>query len=308
MPETLNAAENVVHSTRFTEIFQSRKAKVADGIFLHYVTGGRGAPIVLLHGFPQSWYMWRKVMLPLAERFTVIAPDLRGCGDSDKTVGPFDGWTLAGDVHALLHGLGIEQKPWVVGHDMGAPVALSYAARYRAQTRGLVYADEPVFGVNLDHLARFGADNASPLWWWPFQHEPGLAEMLIAGHERSYFDFFVFSKTHVANHWAMTEADKQEYVRHLSEVGGITGAMGGYRAVFTTQAHLADLKTSKLTLPVLGVSGQFGLPGVAEALRSYAERVDETIIAGSGHFVAEEQPQLFLKELLSFVARHDGAD
>lgn len=305
-PEGPVRFDMVTRSPRFTDTFQSRKLKVADGVFLHAVVGGRGAPIILLHGFPQSWYMWRHVMLPLADRYTVIAPDLRGAGDSDKTKGPYDAWTLAGDVRALLEQLGVAGAPWVVGHDMGAPVALSYAARYRSDTRGLVYVDEPVFGVNLDHLARFGADNPSPLWWWPFQHEPGLAELLLAGHERAYFDFFVFSKTHVANQWAMREEDKQEYVRHLTEVGGVTGAMGGYRDVFATEAHLATLATDKLTLPVLGVNGQYGLPGVAAALRSYAEHVEEAIIPGSGHFVAEEQPQAFLDALTAFFDRHPG--
>ena len=207
-------------------------------------------------------------------------------------------------MHDLLGGLRIKGAPWVVGHDMGAPVALSYAARYQSETRGLVYVDEPVFGVNLDHLARFSSENENPLWWWPFQHQPGLAELLLTGHERAYFDFFVFSKTHVANQWAMNEEDKREYVRHLSEVGGITGAMGGYRDVFTTERHLKPLSQAKLTLPVLGVNGQFGLPGVADALRRYALEVEEAIIPGSGHFVAEEQPQAFLDALLAFVDKH----
>jgi pimeloyl-ACP methyl ester carboxylesterase len=303
-PYSAADADAVTRSSLFAETFQSRKIKAADNVFLHAVIGGRGDPLILLHGFPQSWYMWRHLMLPLAERFTVVAPDLRGAGDSDKTQGPYDGWTLAGDVRGLLSKLGVTGRPWVVGHDMGAPVALSYAARYLSDTRGLIYIDEPVFGVNLEHLARFGADNPSPLWWWPFQHEPGLAEMLLAGHERAYFDFFVFSKMHVANHWAMTEQDKQEYVRHLCEVGGITGALGGYRAVFTTEAHLAKLKNQKLTLPVLGVSGEFGVQGVAEALRSYAELVEEAIIPASGHFIAEEQPQALLKVMLAFFEAH----
>lgn len=101
-----------------------------------------------------------------------------------------------------------------------------------------------------------------------------------------------------------TEQDKQEYVRHLCEVGGISGALGGYRDVFTTEAHLAKLKNQKLTLPVLGVSGEFGVQGVAEALRSYAERVEEAIIPGSGHFVAEEQPQALLEVMLAFFETH----
>lgn len=300
--------EMVTRSHEFTKTFQSRKTKVADDVYLHYVVGGSGPPVVLIHGFPQTWYMWRKIMLPLAQQHTVIVPDLRGCGDSDKIVGPFDAWTLAGDIRALLEQLDVAESVWVIGHDMGAPVALSYAARYQPQTRGLVYMDEPVFGVNLEHLARFGADNASPLWWWPFQHQPLLAELLLVGHEREYFDFFVFSKTHVANHWAMGEEDKEEYVRHLREAGGLTGALGGYRDVFKTEAHLESLKTTKLTIPTLGMNGEFGLPtaAVAGGLVGYAENVEDAVILGSGHFIAEERPDDLLRELRGFISKNSS--
>ena len=284
----------------FPGIFTSRKSAVADGVWLHHVSGGSGTPVVLLHGFPQSCYMWRKVMPSLAERFHVIAPDLRGCGDSDKLTGPYDAWTLAGDVHDLLEQAGVSEPAWVVGHDMGAPVALAGAARYRDRTRGLVYIDEPVFGINLEPMAAFSPDNPNIVWWWPFHHQPRLAETLLAGHERAYFDYFVFSKTHVTNLFALTETDKEEYVRHLREMGGVTGALGGYRDVFVTEEHLAPLKHDKLTVPALGITGEFGLPDVAGALRGYVADVEKAVIPGSGHFVAEEQPEALLDVLFTF--------
>ena len=299
LPRAAETAGSVTTWPEFTSTFASRKSAVSDHVLLHYVTGGRGTPVILLHGFPQSWYMWRKMMLPLADEYTVIAPDLRGAGDSEKLVGPYDAWTLAGDIYALLQLLG-HHKAFVVGHDMGAPVALAFAARYPEAAHGLVYIDEPVFGVDLEPRAAFSAGNPNMVWWWPFHHQPMLAETLIQGHERAYFDHFVFSKTHVTNHWAMTEADKQEYVRHLTEVGGLTGALGGYRDVFITEQHLAPFKESKITVPALGVNGEFALKGTAEALRSYLTHVEESIISDSGHFIAEEQPQQLLDTLVNF--------
>jgi pimeloyl-ACP methyl ester carboxylesterase len=291
--------ESITTQPEFTTTFVSRKSAVSEGVLLHYVTGGLGTPVILLHGFPQSWYMWRKIMLPLADEYTVIAPDLRGAGDSEKTVGPFDAWTLAGDIHALMGLLGHE-KAVVVGHDMGAPVALSFAARYPEASHALVYIDEPVFGVDLETRAAFSSDNPNMVWWWPFQHQPFLAETLLQGHERAYFDHFVFSKTHVTNHWAMSEVDKQEYVRHLSEVGGLTGALGGYRDVFISEQHLAPFKANKIDVPTLGMNGEFALKGTAEALRSYMTSVLESIIPNSGHFIAEEQPPQLLDTLRGF--------
>lgn len=298
--------ESITDQPEFIQTFTSRKSQVADGVHLHHVSGGAGSPVVLLHGFPQSWYMWRKILLPLADEHRVIVPDLRGCGDSQKITGAYDAWTLAGDVHALLEHLEVSEPVVVVGHDMGAPVALAFAARYPEQARGLVYVDEPVFGINLEQVAAFSSDKESMVWWWPFHHEPMLAEMLVTGHERAYFDHFVFTKTHVTNLWAMTERDKQEYVRHLCEAGGLTGALGGYRDVFVTEQHFAALKTDQLTVPTLGVTGEFGLPDVADALGGYVRDVGKVVIADSGHFVAEEQPQAFLDELRRFLSAVSG--
>ncbi len=292
--------------SNLSETFTSRKTAIADGVVLHHVVGGKGPPVVLVHGFPQSWYMWRKVMPVLAKRHRVIAPDLRGCGDSDKLSGPYDGWTHAGDLTALLDHLEITEPVIAIGHDMGAPVALSFAARYPERTRGLVYIDEPVFGVNLEQITAFSPDLPTMVWWWPFHHQPGLAETLLQGHERAYFDHFVFSKTHVTNVWAMSEEDKEEYVRHLREVGGVTGALGGYRDVFVTERHLAPFKKTKLRVATLGITGEFGLPDVAEALRAYVTNVKAVKIADSGHFVAEEQPQALLDALDGFF-KHIGA-
>lgn len=132
-----------------------------------------------------------------------------------------------------------------------------------------------------------------------------LAEMLVTGHERAYFDHFVFTKTHVTNLWAMTDRDKQEYVRHLREAGGLTGALGGYRDVFVTEQHFAALKTDQLTVPTLGVTGELA---ARRGRRSgwHVRDVEKVVIDDSGHFVAEEQPQAFLDELRRFLSAVSG--
>jgi pimeloyl-ACP methyl ester carboxylesterase len=287
-------------SSEFSRVFSHTKAKVGD-LHLHYVIGGEGDPLVLLHGFPQSWHMWRKVMLPLSKKYTLIVPDQRGSGSSDKPLTGYDGPTMAADIHSLVTQLGFK-KLRVVGHDMGAPVALCYAAAHPENVRALVYLDEPLPGFNVEEMARFTADSPGRLWWYPFHMQPDLAELLLAGKEREYIDYFVGQHTHLMDPTAMTDEDRKVYALNLGSVGGIRGAVGWYRAVFETGAFIRSLGLSKLRLPVLGISGEYGTPNVGAQMKNVAENVSDVVIKGSGHFVAEEKPEEFVQELLRFFA------
>lgn len=278
--------------------FRHSKAKVGD-IHIHYVTGGSGDPLVLLHGFPETSECWRKVMPALAERFTLLVPDQRGCGFSDKPFVGYDAWTMAADVDALTTQLGFKRY-FIVGHDMGAPVALCHAARYPEKVRALVYMDEPLPGFNIEAMARFAPDNPSMLWWYPFQMAPDLAELLIAGKEREYIDYFLDQHTHLMNPDAIDDATRAIYARHLASAGGVRGAVGWYRAVFESAQHIRSIGQNKLTLPVLGINGEFGVPEVAKQMAAVATNVTSAVVKSSGHFVAEEQPVALVKELLSF--------
>lgn len=194
----------------------------------------------------------------------------------------------------------------VVGHDMGAPVAYCYAATYRADTRALAYLDEPLPGFNLDHYARFTPDNPVVYWWYPFFSRHNVPEMLVAGREREFFEWFTGQGNMVGDPRAITEADKDVYLRTFAGAGGVRGAFGWYRAVFETGRQIQEHAETKLRMPVLGLNGEFGHPDVAGEMKHLADDVSGAAIAGSGHFVAEEKPAELLDELHALFARAGG--
>ena len=158
----------------------------ANGVRLHYVMGGEGDPVVLLHGWSQTWRGWRKVMPALAERHTVIAPDLRGMGDSEKPQGGYDGLTVAEDVLQLVRGLGFERFH-LVAHDVGGWAAYPLAASYPEAVRSLAMVDSLPPGLGLDELS---VTEENPLWHMAFHTAGDVAEMLVSGKEREYLSYF----------------------------------------------------------------------------------------------------------------------
>src|SRR6266487_5151755 len=153
-----------------------------NGIQLHYVIGGHGNPIVLIHGWPQTWYEWRHVMPALAKNYTVIVPDLRGLGDSSKPVTGYDGKTTAQDIYQLVSQLGFKDI-FLVGHDFGVQVAYSYAAAHPNEVKRLVILDVPIPGIG-------PGENITGLWWVQFHMVRDIPEMLVEGHEREYLTWF----------------------------------------------------------------------------------------------------------------------
>lgn len=295
-------ARQITLTPEFNGVFKHARLidETGDGILSHYVWGGAGDAkdvVLLLHGWLGTWYSWRKIMLPLAEKYTVIAPDMRGNGDSDKPETGYDALTMVEDVRKIVRELGFERL-FVVGHDMGAPVAFCYAAKYQAEVRGLVYLDEPLIGYNLDEFTAFTPDNPRPYWWFGFHSQHNLAEMLVAGKEREYLNYQMTGM--IADQRAITAEDKEEYLRTLTAPGGMRGSFGWYRHVFETAEQVRKLGKTKLKLPVLGLNGEFGHPNVAEQMKLVAENVSGGIISGSGHLIAEEKPDELVEELLKF--------
>jgi pimeloyl-ACP methyl ester carboxylesterase len=283
--------------------FQHTKAKIGD-VHLHYGLGGEGPAVILLHGFPETSLCWGKVAPWLSEHYTVLTPDLRGSGFSDKPAGGYDASTMARDVQALAAHVGLKRY-FVVGHDMGAHVALCLAALFPENVAGLVYLDEPLPGFNLEQLARFAHDNPNPLWWYPFQTAPDLAELLLAGKEREYVDFFIDQRTHLMDPLAIDNETRATYARHLANAGGVRGAIGWYRAVFETAEQICRIGDAKLSLPVLGINGEFGTPNVGKQMAAVATNTRSAIIKGCGHFVPEERPEELVKEMVSFFSEND---
>lgn len=282
-------------------LYAHRKLHV-NGVLLHVVVGGQGPALVLLHGWMGSWYSWRKVMPLLAAHHTVIVPDARGYGDSGKPAAGYDGLTQKEDLRLMLQALG-HRKAYVMGHDMGAPVALLMAAQHPDQVIGVGYFDEPLLGVNLDRYTAFRADNPFVYWWFAFNATEHVAAMLWEGKEERMVDHMINAM--VADPRSVTAQDKAEYVRGLRSPGGLHGSFGWYRDSLLTGRQIVEATQGRvLQVPVLALNGQYGHPGVAEQFDGIAETVEGATIPDCGHLLAEEQPHAVAARILAFTERH----
>lgn len=283
--------------------FHHRKVFV-NGVLLHVAVGGRGPALLLLHGWLGSWTSWRKVMPALAEHFTVVVPDARGYGDSAKPDAGYDGLTIKEDMRQLLHALGHRQA-FVMGHDMGAPVALLFAAHHPDEVLGVGYFDEPLLGFNLDRFTAFRADNPFVYWWFAFNATPHVAAMLWEGKEERMVDHLLTAM--VADPRCISAADKAEIVRGLRTPGGLHGSFGWYRdSLRTGQQTVEALSVGVLQVPLLALNGQYGHPGVREQFGGLVATVEGTTIANCGHLIAEEQSEAVTAEIIAFGRRHAG--
>lgn len=266
---------------------------------LHYVTLGKGKPVVLLHGWPQTWYEWRRVMPLLADRFLLIAPDLRGLGDSSRPSSGYDKKTVAADIWRLMQHLGHDRFA-VVGHDWGAPVAFRLAADHPDAVTHLAMLDVPVPGDRPGGAAIGGGAR----WHHMFHQVPDLPEALTYGRERIYLEWFFSNGTDVAG--VFSDADIAEYVRTYSQPGAMRAGFNFYRAlprdVEDNRAILAG--GFKLPMPTLGLGGG-GSRGrgdlVVESMRRVALRAEGGSIPGCGHFIPEEKPEELAQSLRAFL-------
>jgi pimeloyl-ACP methyl ester carboxylesterase len=273
--------------------FAHHTAKVND-ILLHYVMAGRGDPVVLLHGWPQTWYEWRKIIPALAERYTVIAPDMRGLGDSSKPAGGYDKRTVAHDIYQLVRQLGFE-RIFLVGHDWGGPVAYAYASAHPADVRKLVILDVPIPGAGLEHALTF---RPRSVWHVQFHYVRDLPEALITGRERTYLTWFFRT---AYDPTAITEQNIDEYVRCYSAPGGLRAGFEYYRAIFTDVEHNQENAKIKLKMPVLALSGERGFGEMTiKSMQQLAEDVRGGVIERCGHWIPEERPDYLTEQLLTF--------
>jgi pimeloyl-ACP methyl ester carboxylesterase len=277
------------HSFEINDTTFSHHIADVNGIRMHYVIGGQGEPVVLLHGWPQTWYEWHKVMPALAKNYTVIAPDLRGLGDSSKPISGYDGNTTAEDIYQLLSKLGINQKIYLVGHDVGVLTAYSYAASHPNNVSKLVILDVPP-------LPPPGFEDCC--WWFSFHQTPDIPEMLTAGKEREYLSWFYRS---AYNPEAIAEADIDKYVASYSAPGGMRAGFEYYRAFPITLEQNREHANVKLPMPVLALGGEYSFGSAAlDSMKSLATDVRGGVVPFSGHWIAEEQPEFLIEQLLSF--------
>jgi pimeloyl-ACP methyl ester carboxylesterase len=285
----------------FTDTFTSRFIE-AGGLRQHAVVGGVGPPLLLVHGWPESWYAWRLLMPALARDFEVIAVDQRGIGLSDTPADGYDTGTLANDLIALMDALGHERFA-VVGHDTGYFISYALAADHPNRVDRLVVAEVPGAPGVIDSPPLFIPEPLNNrLWHIPFNRvNDELIVDMVSGNEDA---FYRYEFTIQSGGVPLPEYAVQYYVSLYSRDKDVLRASFGlYRAWDATVAQNAERKTRKLTMPVLGIGGENSWgPAAAEGMKPAANDVQTVVIPGAGHWVAEQAPDEMLAALSAFLA------
>lgn len=271
-----------------------RRAQV-NGTELHYALAGtKGTPVVLVHGFPESWWVFHKLMPVLAEHHRVVAVDLRGFGDSGLADHGHDSATAAQDLGALIAHLDLGPVH-LVGQDISGPTTFRVAAARPELVRSYTAIETGLPGFGLEMLADVTHGGA---WHIGVLAAPGIPELLLAGRERAFLsEYAIPSLSATAD--AFTNADVDELARTYARPGGFSGAAGLYRSLLTEAEEMRALASHKLELPVLAVAGGSGEFTVS-AMRQVATDVTSVVLDGIGHYVAMEAPDRLAAELLTF--------
>jgi len=269
---------------------------------LHYVTAGEGFPVVLLHGWPQTWYEWRHIMPRLAERYRVIAPDLRGLGDSSRPAEGYDKKTVGNDIWRLVHDVLRIDAFHLVGHDWGGPTAYAVAAAHPDAVRTLTILDVTIPGDGSPNISDGGRR-----WHHGFHQTMDMPEALVAGREDIYLGWFYRNYGHRPD--AIPDADIAEYLRCYRQPGALRAGFSFYRNIPRDVAdNEAIVARFKLPMPVLALGGgnAWGRRmAVVESLQRMAVNVRGGIIDQCGHWMPEEQPDALLGHLQPFLREHD---
>lgn len=286
----------------FADTFTSRYIE-ANGIRQHVVIGGEGPALVLVHGWPETWYAWRLLMPELAKRYTVIAPDQRGIGLSERAESGYDSTTLAADVIGVVDALGIDRFA-IAGHDTGFIVAYALVADHpeRVDRAALAEIPGPPAVSNTPPLFVPAHLNAK-LWHIPFNRAEGLPEQLITGREDAFFGY------EFAIQGGGVPAELIDfYVGLVSDPESLRGSLGFYRAWDATLAQNEERVARKLALPVLAVGGERSYGGlVGHAMEALAEDVEGLVVEGAGHWLAEEAPEQLLAAFERFFEPYRAA-
>ena len=265
-----------------------------EGGKLHYMTAGRGPAVILIHGYTQTSRMWRPFIPVLAEKFTVIAPDLPGIGDSEIPADGLDMKTAAIRIHALAKSLGI-QKARVVGHDIGLMVAYAYAAQFPAETEKLAVMDAFLLGV------AGWEDVYNNPGIWHFRFNGPTPEALVRGRERIYFDYFwndfAADKTH-----SIPESNRVAYAAAYALPGRMRAGWAYFVSFQRAAEDFAQLSQTKLTMPVLAIGGEKANGELlGQQMKIVASDATMVVLKGCGHWVLEEKPKETMEALLKFL-------
>ena len=287
------ASSSKVYGVAADETIVSRTAGI-NGVKLHYITAGHGAPLILLHGYAETSLMWKPIIPVLAERFTVIAPDLPGIGDSDIPAHGLDMKSAAISIHDLAKSLGV-QKAEVVGHDIGLMVAYAYAAQFASEVTKLVLMDAFLPGVE-GWEAVYNNPNI-----WHFRFNGPTPEALVQGRERTYFEYFwndlAADKTH-----SIPEADRKAYTAAYARPGRMHAGWAYFVSFQQAAKDFAQLSQTKLHMPVLTIGGEKSLgEALGQQTKLVATDVTVVVLKDTGHWVLEERPKETTEALQKFL-------
>ncbi|WVW78175.1 hypothetical protein I302_100126 [Kwoniella bestiolae CBS 10118] len=291
------------------------KAEVSPGVKLHYVDSkpsrsisagnSKGKTIVLIHGFPQTWYCWRQVIQPLSELgFRVIAVDYRGAGDSDRPRSGYDKLTMSRDIHTLFkEKLGVD-KAIIVGSDIGSMVASNLAVQFQEDVEALITFEAPIPGTKaFDKATTEPSSTWSFLWHFFFHNQADLPELLIQGKEKEYIGHFYHRLCYDPSF--VTDKDLEVYAKAFSAPGGIRCGLDTYRAFLGDKQDFTGIlsKKGKLSIPVLTLAGDSSpmQEFIEDQTNEYAKDVIFRLIPRSMHWVPEENPDGFVEAVEGFL-------
>ena len=265
-----------------------------DGKKIHYLTTGQGPGLLFLHGYTQTSRMWRPLIDKLKDKFTVIAPDLPGIGDSDIPKDGSDMKTAAIRIHALAKSLGVA-KARVVGHDIGLMVAYAYAAQFSAEVEKLVVMDAFLPGVAGWELA-YNNDNL-----WHFRFHGPTPEALVKGREKIYFAYF-WNDLAADKTRSLSASDRKAYVEAYSRPGRMRAGWAYFAAWPDTAKDFAQMAKTKLTMPVLSIAGEKASAAIlVPQMKLVATNVTAVDLKDTGHWLMEERPQETMEALIAFL-------
>lgn len=291
VPATLSPASAAALGAGFHDHYVQ-----VDDVRLHYVTGGSGPPVLLIPGWPETWRAWRNIMPMLAKKFTVIAVDTRGMGESSRPTSGYDMATVAQDLYRLMTGLGYQHFR-VVGHDIGVWIGYAMATDYPNAVDRIAMLDSNLPGVTPSPPIFLSKSDNTHSWHFMFNQLDDLPDLLVNGREREYLSWIFSNYAYKPQAVAI-----DEYVRAYSMPGAMRAGFAYYRALPQTIEQNKKRMQSRLHLPILTIGGEYGTANIAEnTLKPYADELHGYVLQNCGHYVPEECPAELLDRLIPFL-------
>lgn len=277
--------------------FHSETAQV-NGLQMHYVTGGSGDPVVLLPGWPSTWWSYHKIMPALSERYRVVAIDLRGMGGSDKPLSGFDKKTMAADIRELMTVLNID-RAHIVGHDIGAMVAYSFAVNHPDATRSVTLMDVLHPDDDIYRIPMLVPPGRISLWWWAFNQVQKLPETLLAGRVREFVDWHL--GIGLKDQSTVTDFDRTVIADRYEMPDAVRCGTAWFQAF---HQDVVDMRTyPPVSAPLLALGGAYTYPDFRDKLPNLASDLRDIVLVDKAlHWLCEEDPELVLRALTEHFA------